>query len=118
MTALGLAVVGLFGVTAFVVRQRRHEVSVRMALGALPRQVVALLFRDSLRPVVIGLTVGLIGALWFSRLLESLLFGVSTRDPIAIAAAVGVLTGATALAALLPARRAAHVNSAELLRDA
>jgi predicted permease len=117
-TALGLAVIGLFGVTAFIVSQRRHEVSVRMSLGALPRQVVTLMFRDSLRPVVIGLAAGLLASLWFSRLLQSVLYGVDSRDPLAVVAATTVLIAATGLAAFLPARRAARANPAELLRDA
>jgi predicted lysophospholipase L1 biosynthesis ABC-type transport system permease subunit len=116
-TALGLAVIGLFGMTAFIVSQRRHEISVRMALGARPQQAVHLMFRDSLRPVAIGLAIGLLAALAFSRLLQSVLYGVDSRDPLAVVAATAVLISATGLAAFLPARRAARANPAELLRE-
>jgi ABC-type antimicrobial peptide transport system permease subunit len=75
------------------------------------------MFRDSLRPVAIGLAIGLLAALAFSRLLQSVLYGVDSRDPLAVVAATAVLISATGLAAFLPARRAARANPAELLRE-
>ena len=117
LTALVLAAVGLFAVTAFAVGQRRHEVSVRLALGANGRQVVSMLLRDSLRPVVVGL-IGGVGLSFFAdRTLRSFMIGISPRDPIAIGAAVTVLLLAAALAAFLPARHAARVDPAAMLKQ-
>jgi ABC-type antimicrobial peptide transport system permease subunit len=105
LRAPGLAVIGLFGVTAFAVVQRRHEISVRLALGATHAQLTHLLLRDRLRPVVVGLSCGLVLALLGGRWVSSVLHGVSARDPIAIAAAVIVLILTAAAAAAVPARR-------------
>jgi predicted lysophospholipase L1 biosynthesis ABC-type transport system permease subunit len=116
-TALGLAVIGLFGVTAFLVEQRRHEVSVRKALGASSSQLMGLLFRDSLRPVAVGLTLGVLVSLVAGQVIQGVLYGVSSRDPISIVAAVGILVAAASAAVFLPARRAARVNPAELLKQ-
>ncbi len=115
-TALGLAAIGLFGVTAFVVGQRRREIGVRLALGAERRDVVRMLVRDSLRPVVIGLACGLLVALWAGRLLQGALYGLSGRDPIAMFASVAVLLASAMAAAYLPSRRAARVDPAIVLR--
>jgi predicted permease len=115
--ALGLAIMGLFGVTAFVVRHRTREISIRRALGATEAEVVRMLFRESLRPVAIGLLCGLVIALIGGKAIEGLLFGISGRDPLAIAGAVVVLLAAAAAAVLVPARRAARVNPAELLKQ-
>ena len=116
-TALGLAVIGLFGVTAFIVEQRAHEVSVRRAMGATGAQIMALLFRDSLNPVAIGLVCGLLASLLGGRVMQATLYGVSSRDPIAIAAAVGILLLAAIAAVLMPARRAGRVSPAHLLKQ-
>lgn len=115
--ALGLAIVGLFGVTAFVVRQREHEVGVRMTLGAQGRDILRLLLRDGLRPVVIGLAVGLVLALMAGRLVQAALYGISGHDPIAIVTAVFVLLASAAAAILIPARRAAKIDPARMLRE-
>jgi hypothetical protein len=115
--ALGLAVVGIFGVTAFVVRQREHEVGVRMTLGAQGRDILRLLLRDGLRPVVIGLVAGLVLAFIAGRLVQRALYGISGHDPIAIVAAVAVLLASAAAAILIPARRATTIDPARMLRD-
>ncbi|HVW03445.1 MAG TPA: FtsX-like permease family protein, partial [Vicinamibacterales bacterium] len=115
--ALGLAVVGLFGVTAFVVRQREHEVGVRMTLGAQSRDILRLLLHDGLRPVVIGLVAGLVLAFIAGRLVQRALYGVSGHDPIAIIAAVVVLLAAAVAAIFIPARRAAKIDPARMLRE-
>jgi predicted lysophospholipase L1 biosynthesis ABC-type transport system permease subunit len=117
LAALILALVGLFGVTAYAVAQRRHEVSVRLALGATGRQVVAMLLRGSLRPVIIGLASGLGLSLLFDRLVRGLLIGIEPHDPLAIISAVAILLAAAALAAFLPARHAARVDPAEMLKQ-
>ena len=117
-TAVGLAVIGLFGVTAFVVEQRAHEMTVRRALGASDSQLLTLLFRESLRPVVVGLVVGLGISLLSGRVVQSVLYGVSSRDPLAIGSAVAILLLAAAAAIVLPARRATQVSAAQLLKQA
>ena len=116
MTALGLAAIGLFGVTAFTVEQRTHEVSVRRALGASNAQLMRMLFGESLTPVCIGLTCGLVLALLGGRAIQSVLYGVSSRDPFAIVAAIAILLGAAGAAVFFPARRATRVDPAELLK--
>lgn len=115
--ALGLTVIGLFGVTAFVVRHRTSEIRIRRALGATEGEVVRMLLRESLRPVAIGLLCGLAVALVGGKAIEGLLFGVSGRDPLAIAAAVVVWMAAAAAAVIVPARRAARVSPAQLLKE-
>jgi hypothetical protein len=115
--ALALALIGIFGVTTFVVSQRMREVGIRVAIGATARDVVRLLLRDALRPVVFGLALGLLGALAGGRIIAGALHGVSPRDPVAVAAAVAVLLIAAALAVLIPARRAARVDPVAILRQ-
>jgi len=115
-TALGLAIIGLFGVAAFVVEQRTHELSVRRALGASERQLIVQLLRENLTPVIVGLGVGVLASLAGTRIVQSQLHGISGRDPIAIAVAILVLMTAAAAAVLVPARRARRVNPAELLK--
>ena len=114
---LGLAVVGLAGVTAFSVRSRVKEVGIRVALGARRGDVTRLFVKDAMRPVVIGLGLGLIGALLMGQVITSLLRGTSERDPIAIVAAVIVLLVAALSAVLLPLRRAVRLDPAAVLRD-
>ncbi len=115
--ALALAVMGVFSVTAFVVGQRTREIGLRMAVGASAPRIVRLLLREGLRPVVIGLAVGLLGAIAGSRVLESAMFGLSPTDPLALAAATAVLLAAGSAAILIPARRAARVDPAKVLRE-
>jgi predicted permease len=115
-TALSLACIGLFGLTAFAVAERRHEVSIRMALGATVRHVVTLVMRDTLRPVVAGLAVGAIAALFAGRVLGSLLYGVGPRDPIALVSAVALLFSAATAATFIPARRVARVDPLQDLK--
>jgi ABC-type antimicrobial peptide transport system permease subunit len=116
-SALGLAVIGLFGVTAFVVGQRQKEIGVRMALGATGRDVVGMLIRDSLRPVGIGVACGLVLAFITGQLIKSVLLGISGHDPVAILSAVTILIATTAVAAFVPAHRAAGVDPAGTLKQ-
>jgi predicted permease len=118
LTSLVLALVGLFGISAFVVDLRRHEVSVRMALGATGAGVVRLLLRDCLRPVAVGTVVGLAIApaaakFWFLRVA---LFGVSPYDPWAMSGAVLLLSLTAAAAVFVPARRASRVDPVAVLK--
>lgn len=114
---LVLAVVGMFGVTAFVVGQRTKEVSLRIALGGSPADVLRLLIKDSLRPVVIGLVIGLGAALAVSRVSAENLPGISPHDPLSIGIATSLLVAGALLAVIVPARRAAKANPAALLRE-
>jgi putative ABC transport system permease protein len=115
--ALLLAMVGLYGVVSYVVNQRQREIGVRVALGAPPAGVVALMLRRGMTPVAAGLAVGLGVALAGTRLLESLLFEVSTTDPLTFVVVVALLGATGALAAYLPSRRAARVDPTVALRS-
>jgi predicted permease len=115
-TALALALMGLFAMTSFVVAQRSHEVSVRMALGATRRAVVRMIVRESLRPVVLGLLCGLALAWFATAIFGSVLYGVGAHDPIAMIGAAGVMLGTAALASWIPARAAAIVDPSEALK--
>jgi predicted permease len=114
--ALALAAVGLYGVVAYVARQREREIGVRVALGAPPARVLALMLRQGLAPVAAGLAAGLAGALAAARVLRALLFEVSATDPATYAAVAALLGAVAALAAYLPARRAARVDPLVALR--
>ena len=115
--ALGLAIVGIYGVTTFVTGQRMREIGLRMAVGASRADVMHLLLWDSLRPVVIGLAAGAGVALLVSQLFAGILYGVGVRDPLAFASAIGVLLVSAAAAVFIPARRAARVDPAFVLRQ-
>jgi predicted permease len=114
--ALALAAVGLYGVVAYAAGQRERELGLRLALGAPPRRVLALVLRQGMAPVAAGLAAGLAGALAVTRVLGTLLFEVSATDA-ATLASVTVLLGAVGLAAAyLPSRRAARLDPATTLR--
>ncbi len=112
-----LSAVGLYGVLALAVGRRRREIAIRIALGGDRSRVVALVVRDALGLVAIALGLGLAAALAASRVLAHYLFGVSPRDPAAFAAALAVLAAAAALAAWTPARRAARLDPASVLKS-
>jgi predicted permease len=114
--ALTLAALGTYGVTAFATSQRLEEVSVRMALGASSSDVFRLLAMQGLRPVVLGLLVGLGAALIVGRVAAQELVGVSPHDPVAVGGALAVLLACAAIAVVVPARRAARSDPAALLR--
>lgn len=117
MAALLLAALGVYGVVAYSVGRRTQEIGIRSALGARPGALARSVLRQALRPVAIGLAAGLAAALAIGRLIASLLFGVGAADPATFAAVVVVLLAAGALAAWLPARRAAGVDPARALRQ-
>ena len=115
--ALALAAVGLYGVVSYTVRQREREMAVRLALGAPPSRVMALMLRQGMTPVLVGLVVGLVAAVASTRVLRSLLYEVSASDPVTYVV-VFVLLGAVALvASSVPARRAATVAPGMVLRE-
>jgi macrolide transport system ATP-binding/permease protein len=116
LLALVVAAVGLYGVTAYTVARRTRDIGVRMALGADRSRVVAEVLRGVLAQTGIGLLVGLPVAVLATGALASLLFGITPRDPIAFAQAALVLVLSAALAAVVPARRAASIDPARALR--
>ena len=115
--ALVLAAVGVYGVVAYGVGRRAREFGIRRVLGAKPGTILGLVLGDALRIGGAGLVVGAIAALALAHFLRSLLFGVAPTDPVAFAAALGVLGLALLLASYLPARRAARVPPMDVLRS-
>ncbi|HEY4133531.1 MAG TPA: ABC transporter permease, partial [Gemmatimonadaceae bacterium] len=114
--ALVLAAVGLYGVIAYAVSQRTHELGVRVALGATTDRIAAMVVREGLALTALGLVVGIIGSIAAGRLIATLLYGVSARDPftlIGVAVALGIVA---TLASWLPARRAARVDPLVAMR--
>ncbi|MFI5177747.1 MAG: ABC transporter permease [Vicinamibacterales bacterium] len=113
---LALGAVGLYGILAALVGERRREIGVRLALGARPGNVRAMIIRRGLTLAVLGVVAGLAGALALSRFLTTVLYGVTPVDPLTFAAMAGVLIAAAAFASWLPARRAAALDPIETLR--
>ena len=111
-----LAVIGLYGVMAFTVSRRTREIGVRMALGAVPGDVVWLVMREVLLLVGTGVVLGLAGAWGLGRLISSQLYGVTATDPVSIAAAATLLAAVALLAGYVPAWRATRVNPVLALR--
>ena len=114
--ALLLALIGIYGVMAFLVQTRTHEIGVRMALGATARDVFKLIVGRGMKLTVIGVALGIGGAIALTRLMHSLLFNTSTTDPIVFILISGLLSVAAFLACYLPARRAARVDPLVALR--
>jgi len=116
LLSLVLACVGIYGVAACNVSQRTREVGVRMALGARPQSILAMVIKQNLLTVFVGAAAGFAGALGFARLLTSWLYGVKPSDPLAMIAAIAILLGTSMLATWGPALRAARVDPAITLR--
>lgn len=115
--ALLLAAFGLYGVLSYTVSQRRREIGVRMALGAGRGQVVRLVVGQGGALVAAGVVLGLVAAATASRIVESVLFGVTPADPLTFTAVTAVLVGVALLACWLPARRAARIDPMNVLRE-
>ncbi|HEX2190757.1 MAG TPA: FtsX-like permease family protein, partial [Longimicrobiaceae bacterium] len=115
--ALVLAAVGIYGVMAYAVASRAHEIGVRMALGARAGDVVRMVVRQAVRLAAIGVGVGLLAAFGASQVLAGMLYGVSPSDPATFVAVPLLLGGVALLAAWIPARRAARVDPMAALRS-
>ncbi|MBA3949266.1 MAG: FtsX-like permease family protein, partial [Acidobacteria bacterium] len=110
VVALFLSSIGIYGVLAYQVAQRRREIGIRMALGSSVRSVFGLVLGDGLRIVAVGLALGFVGALATGRYIETQLFGVTALDPIVIVSVAVILAVVSFAAVSIPARRAAKVN--------
>jgi putative ABC transport system permease protein len=115
--AVALALIGIFGVVAHLVSQRTVEIGIRMALGAQKRDVLLPVLRQGIVMIVVGLVIGTAGALALTRLVGSLLYGVTAMDPLSFAAALLVLTMVGLLACYFPARRALRIDPLVALRS-
>jgi len=115
--ALLLASLGLYGVMAFTVTRRTREIGIRMALGAHSRTVLWLVLRETMALVAIGAVIGLVAALFATKLAGALLFDLKPNDPLTLAAATLLLLAVATLAGFLPARRASRVDPMSVLRD-
>jgi putative ABC transport system permease protein len=114
--ALALSLIGVYGVMAYAVSERTHELGVRIALGASPGDIRSLVVGEGTRLAGTGIAIGIVGALAASRALGALLFGVSATDPATFTLAAVILAIAGVAAAYIPARRASRIDPVSLLR--
>jgi putative ABC transport system permease protein len=115
--ALVMAAVGVFGVMSYAVTLRSREMGIRLALGARPQEVRRMVITDGLKQAVVGVAIGIGGALWLTRLMDSLLFGVKPSDPLTLVSVAVLLLVTAGLACYLPARRATKVDPLIVLRS-
>ena len=116
LVALVLTIVGLYGVMSYSVAQRTNEIGIRLALGAQTRDVIVLIVTQGLRLILLGLAVGLIGAFALTRVISSLLFGVTAKDPLTFVLVALALALVGLAACFIPALRATRVDPMEALR--
>ena len=117
LLALGLAMIGIYGLVAYAVARRTREIAVRMALGAQPRAVARQMVGEAMMPVLLGATFGLALAVGMTRALEGMLYDIPPNDPVTLAAALLVLTTTALVACLVPARRATRIAPLAALRE-
>ena len=115
--ALLLAAVGIYSVLSYAVRRRVREIGIRMALGAQVRDVLRMVMIEGMKPTLLGVVIGLSGALALGRVMASVIFGVSARDFATFATVAVLTTGVGLLASTLPAYRATRVDPMKTLRD-
>jgi ABC-type antimicrobial peptide transport system permease subunit len=115
--ALGLGLIGIYGVLSYVVSRRAREIGLRLALGAEPAALKRMFVRYGLALTGIGIVIGLAAAFGLTRLMSSLLYGTGPLDPVTYVAVLFVLIGAAVLASYVPARRAAMVNPMTTLAE-
>jgi len=113
---LFLAALGTYSVIAYSVSRRRHEIGIRMAMGARPRHALTMILHQGLKPVLIGLSAGILAAVVFGRLLSTLLFSVSATEPSTFVVVAAITVLAAFGACWIPANRAAKIAPLEALR--
>src|SRR5262245_29329150 len=116
-TAVLLAIGGLYGAVSYIVSQRSREIGVRVALGASSRAILGLVMRQGMTPALVGLGAGLLASVAIGRVIESMLFGISSRDFMTYAAVITTIVASALAACLFPARRAASIDAAVTLRS-
>jgi putative ABC transport system permease protein len=116
LVALILSLTGIYGVVSYLISQRTNEIGVRMTLGARPRDIFVAVLREGAMMGIIGIAIGLAAAAGLTRLITSLLFGISPTDFLTFVCATALLFGCTILACYAPARRAVRVDPATALR--
>jgi predicted permease len=115
--ALALACIGIYGIMAYTVTARSAEIGLRIALGATMTQVVGRILREALWLAGLGIVIGLAVALWLTRFIAAMLYGLGVADPLTLGATALLLTSVSLLAAFAPARRAAHIDPVRALRQ-
>jgi ABC-type antimicrobial peptide transport system permease subunit len=114
--ALTLAIIGIYGVMAYLVNQGAREIGIRIALGATQQNILMLVVRSGILLTLAGIGIGICGALALTRLMRNLLFGIAASDPLTYSAICGLLLAAAILACYVPARRAARIDPMISLR--
>ena len=117
VAALALASIGIYGVLSYIVHGRRREIGIRTALGARTRDVLRLVVLEGVKPAGVGIVAGALGALLASELMSTLVFEIGPADPLTLLATVGVLALAAVVASLVPAYRAARLDSLTAMRE-